>query len=277
MLVIKNKSFKDITSFRIGGKIRNLYVPITVEDLKKLFIMLKDKPYHLLGAGTNILAADREFEHVISMRMFDKTLQFSGIHLVAYAGNTTRRVALECARHGLSRFEFLIDVPGLVGGAITMNAGCFGHEISEILEEIRFLTVEGETEQVTDFSFKRRCCSIQERKGAIIAGKFKLEGSSKAEIKTVMQHYMEHRRRTQPLKYPSAGGIFINHHLLPQILPFLKERRVGDAEICMSSPNWILNKGKAKFSDVTQLIYNLQTLAKEKLDKTLDLEIKIFE
>jgi len=277
MLVVKNKSFKEITSFRIGGKIRNLYVPVTIEDLKHLFSALKGETFYLVGAGTNILASNQEFQHVITMRMFNKTLEFHGTNLVAYAGNTTRRVALECARHRLSGFEFLIDVPGLIGGGIAMNAGCFGHEVSQILKEITFLTVDGKTQNITDFQFKRRYCDVQERKGAIIAGKFKLKQMCKTEIDATMENYVKYRRDNQPLRYPSAGGIFKNYDLLPTILPFLKDKRIGDAEICMSSPNWILNKGKAKFSDVTQLIHNLQTLAKEKLDKTLELEVKILD
>ena len=74
MLVIKNRSFKEITSFRIGGKIRNLYVPVTVEDLKHVFSMLKDTTFYLIGAGTNILASEQEFQHVVTMKMFNKTL-----------------------------------------------------------------------------------------------------------------------------------------------------------------------------------------------------------
>ncbi|MBA7501127.1 UDP-N-acetylenolpyruvoylglucosamine reductase [subsurface metagenome] len=275
MLVIKNRSFKEITSFRIGGKIRNLYVPVTIEDLKHVFSMLKDTTFYLIGAGTNILASEQEFQHVVTMKMFNKTLKFHGNHLIAYAGNTTRRVAIECAKHSLSGFEFLIDVPGLIGGAIVMNAGCFGREVSQMLEEITFLTVDGEIQPITDFHFKRRYCDVQERKGAIIAGKFKLQERRKAEIETTMQEYTKYRRNNQPLRYPSAGGIFKNYKLLPKILPFLKNSRIGDAEICMSAPNWILNKGKATSTDVMQLICNLQTLAKEKLNENLELEIKV--
>ncbi|GAI41383.1 unnamed protein product, partial [marine sediment metagenome] len=151
MLVIKNKSFKDITSFRIGGKIRNLYIPITIKDLREVFNIVKNEEYFLVGAGTNILASDRDFEHVISMRKFRRDLEFQGSHLNAYAGCSVKSAALECASKGLSGMEFLIGVPGLIGGAIAMNAGYFGHDISQRLNEITFLTVDGELLSITDF------------------------------------------------------------------------------------------------------------------------------
>ncbi|GAJ15516.1 unnamed protein product, partial [marine sediment metagenome] len=141
--------------------------------------------------------------------------------------------------------------------------------------EITFLTVDGELLSINDFKFKRRYCSVQEREGAIVAGKFRLDKSCEAEVRGVLEEYTQRRKATQPLGHPSAGGIFKNHSLLPEILPYLEKTRIGDAEICMSAPNWILNKGKATFTDVMQLICNLQTLAKEKLNENLELEIKV--
>lgn len=207
------------------------------------------------------------------MKSFKHDLNFQEKYLTAYTGCPINKVVMETTKHSLSGMEFLIGIPGLIGGAIVMNAGCFGQEIGKIVEEIIFLNINGKIQHINNAHFKRRYCDIQKKHGVIIAGKFRLKPSSYTTVKENIDKYIKYREEHHPSGYPSAGGIFKNYQLLRQII--LKDNRIGDAEVCLSSPNWILNKGNAKFSEVMQLILILQRLVKQKTGKILELEVKV--
>jgi UDP-N-acetylmuramate dehydrogenase len=275
MYIANDSSFKLITTFKIGGKIKNLFFPENIDDLKQVFNILQNKRFYIVGGGSNILVNDKKvYDYVISMRHFKQEITYHKNYVTIFSGCPINTAVTETGKHVLSGLEFLVGIPGLIGGAVVMNAGCFGHDISEVTEEITFLNVNGEIEQIKNACFTRRYCDVQEKKGVVTACKFKLTRAPHAVIKETIRKHVIYRKKHHPLNYPSAGGIFKNHQLLKHV--HLKNRCVGNAELCSFAPNWILNKGKATFSDVMRLIQTLQKIVKQETGEKLELEVKVF-
>ena len=151
--MLHGKSFKDLTTFKIGGVIENLYYPTTTEEVATL--LRSGNAFHIIGAGSKILANNGPFENVICTRLLNKT-SFEGTKLRVGAGAYTPSVSVECMKRGLSGTEFLADIPATIGGAVIMNAGFMGHDMSKICVSVEYVTLTGEIKETTDIQWSRR-------------------------------------------------------------------------------------------------------------------------
>ena len=271
MKVLHGKSFKDLTTFKIGGVIENLYYPTTTEEMATL--LRRDINFHIIGAGSKILADEGLFENVICTRLLNKT-HFEGNKLRVEAGAYAPSVSVECMKHGLSGTEFLIDIPATIGGAVIMNAGFMGHEMSQICTSVEYVTLEGEIKETTDIQWCRRWCSLQ-GVGVVTAVTLNLTPKDSSKIKKQMKEYHKIRVSHQPQDVASAGGIFINHKRLNEVIENLPYLRRGGAEIVASSPNFIVNHGSASFEDVIHLVSLIKKYAYEMLGTTLREEVRV--
>jgi len=274
MIIYHNKSFKDITTFKIGGPIENLYYPSNTEDLKSLVKQLKEEKYYLVGAGSKILAANRSFKNVVCMKMFEKKMSFNGCFVDVGAGAYAPQVSYKCTDFGLSGLEFLVDIPATMGGAVVMNAGFMGNEMSQICESVSMVDSEGESIELDDIKWSRRWSSIQNIDGIVTNVRLKLLPSTTIEIKKRIKSYQNIRLDNQPMGFANAGGIFINHIVLRDVVKYLPYMRQGDAEIVANCPNFIINHGSAKFDEVLHLINLIEEHAKT-LGISMKREIKI--
>jgi len=275
-----DKSFKDLTTFKIGGPIKNLYYPETTEDVVAL--LKTGERFHIVGGGSKILADDGPFKNVICTKYlnniyFDGSTLHSGLSfdddvLRVGAGVSAYATAIGCMMHGLSGTEFLIDIPATVGGAVVMNAGFMSQEMSQICSSVEYVTLKGEVKETKDIKWSRRWCDLQ-GKGIVTKATLNLKTEHTKKIKTRLRNY--HKLRfSQPKNVASAGGIFINHHILPLIINTLPYLRYGDAEIVESCPNFIVNHGNATYDDVLYLITMIEHYGKL-LDIDLVREVKI--
>ena len=272
MEVYHNKSFKDLTTFKIGGPINNLYYPATTKELATL-LSTRHK-FHIIGAGSKILAGDGPFENVICTQRLNR-LHFKGNTLRVDAGAYAPTISLECSKRGLSGTEFLIDIPATIGGAVFMNAGFMGHDMSQTCASVEYVSFNGKIKETTDIRWARRWCSLQ-GVGVITSVTLNLTPEDTDKIMARLEEYHKIRATCQPQGMASAGGIFINHRVLPGILKGLPYLRYGDAEIVERSPNFIVNHGSATFGDVVHLI-NLIEKHAHVLGLSMDREIKIVE
>jgi len=272
--IYHDKSFKDITTFKIGGAIENLYYPEDIEDVQVLMEQLTGKQFHVIGAGSKILADQGPFQNVICITMLNG-LTFKNTELEAMAGTSAPYTSRECARRGFSGLEFLIDIPATLGGAVYMNAGFMGNEMSQICESVSMVDSKGKEVEFEDIKWARRWSSIQNIDGIVTKIRLKLIPSTKIEIKKRIKHYHGIRLNRQPRGLPSAGGIFINHERLNEVIEKLPYLRRGGAEIVASSPNFIVNHGFASFEDVIHLVKLVKKYAYEKLGITLREEIRV--
>ena len=270
MEVYHNKSFKDLTTFKIGGPINNLYYPATTKELATL-LSTRHK-FHIIGAGSKILANNDPFENVICTRLLNKT-HFDGNKLRLGAGSYAPSVSVECMKHGLSGTEFLADIPATIGGAVIMNAGFMGNDMNQICASIECVTFDGKIREITDMKWARRWCSLQ-GVGIVTAVTLHLIHRDMDKIKRRMEEYHKVRVSRQPQGVASAGGVFVNYGSLQDILKILPYLRYGDAEIVERCPNFIVNHGSATFEEVLHLINLIEEHALI-LGVSMNREIKI--
>ena len=185
----------------------------------------------------------------------------------------------ECLSRSLSGVESLIGVPGTVGGAIIMNAGAFGSEISNYLKKVTVMTMSGQLKsyKVDDIHFSYRNSSFQNNE-ILISAEFELIQSDKKSVVEKKSIASGGRKKSQPLKYRSAGSIFKNPDEGAAGFYIdkagLKGSKSGDAEISPIHANFFVNHGSAKASDIVELIRLARKTVKEKFGIMLELEIK---
>ncbi|HIA23815.1 MAG TPA: UDP-N-acetylmuramate dehydrogenase, partial [Candidatus Marinimicrobia bacterium] len=179
-----------------------------------------------------------------------------------------------------SGLESMIGVPGTLGGALIMNAGAFGGEISNCLQKVEIMTLSGELKEYAvdeiDFSYRHSTFKDDE---IIIGADFELQETSTEAIQEKRSKASQGRKDNQPLRFRSAGSVFKNPkpdlaagYLIDQA--GLKGTRSGDAEISEKHANFFINHGSAKASDIAKLIRISRKAVQEKFDIMLELEIK---
>jgi len=197
----------------------------------------------------------------------------------AEAGVMLGKMVKECIGRHLSGIESLVGVPGTLGGALIMNAGAFGGEISNALKHVTVMTMKGQEKryQTGDISFSYRHSTFPADE-IVISAKFELIQSDEETVMANRSVASGGRKASQPLKFRSAGSVFKNPsegaagYYIDQA--GLKGTKVGDAEISPVHANFFVNHGRAKASDVVELIRLARESVQNKFGITLDLEVK---
>lgn len=267
---LENVEMKSHTSFRVGGKARYFAKPESAEEvaLSKDFAKENGLPLFVLGRGSNVVVSDAGFDGVIIQlgKPFSQ-FKFDGETLSAGAGASLSALARACATLGLSGLHLLAGIPGSVGGAVSMNAGAYGQEISKTLEAVQFL---GEDNAIREFSaeeclFGYRSSAFRESAKILLSATFSLKRGQAAELLAEQKKVLEERRQKQPLEYPSAGSMFKRpENAFPGALieqAGLKGLRIGGAEVSTKHANFIVNADNASAEDV----YRLSELVREKV------------
>jgi UDP-N-acetylmuramate dehydrogenase len=190
------------------------------------------------------------------------------------------KIVKESIKHKLTGLESLVGVPGTLGGALMMNAGAFGYEISNYLVSVEVIANNGNQKTLypNDIDFNYRYSSFKPSE-FILSAKFRLNFSNEETIKNKKLFASKGRKSNQPLKYRSAGSVFKNpnNKLAAGLLidqAGLKGTRCGDAEISEHHANFFINHGNAKAADITNLIRLSRKTIHEKFGIMLELEIK---
>jgi len=251
-----NTSLKNYTTFKIGGRAKYFFVAKTREDLIKAIKVAKKMklPFFVLGGGSNLLISDRGFKGLV--------IKF-GQPLSLYI---------------LKGLEWAVGIPGTIQGAVWGDAGAFKKSMKNTVKEVEvFDTKTGKVK-----IFKNKDCqfsyrnSIFRKKKSLIILSVKIK-SKKSNIQKVKQ-YLEYRKKTQPLKFPSAGSIFKNPpkktagYLIEEC--GLKGKKIGQAQISKKHANYIVNLGDGKARDVKKLINLIKRKVKSKFGVNLEEEIQ---
>lgn len=275
------------TSMKIGGECALL---VTVNDVSTLsaLISLFDKcseKYFILGRGSNILVSDNGFDGAViklggSLAEID--VSDDGV-IVAGAGAPLKSLCMAAYENSLTGLEFAYGIPGSVGGALFMNAGAYGGQLSDVtisaqyLENSQIKTIDTESMQL-DY---RHSIFMQKRDMVILSVTVKLNIGQKSEIKTKMDELMQKRRDKQPLEYPSAGSMFKRPQgsyaslLIEQC--GLKGLSIGGAQVSEKHSGFVINKGNATFADIIALTDEVKRIVFEKSGFELELEPEIIE
>ena len=273
------------TSFGIGGPAEFFVESGRVETIEKMLTgcLEREIPYTLLGAGTNLLIADRGIEGLV-IRVVNRDHRIEGTRVTAGAGLKMMRLARIVADAGLRSFEFAIGVPGTVGGAVYQNAGCWGKEMREVLVEVCGF-VPGAGRQKWDpkkLQLGYRTSALREGalKGAlVIEATVHLERGDGEEAKRLMAKLTAERNETQPIKTKNCGSVFKNPPgdsagRLVQAAG-LKGLRQGKAVVSTLHGNFIVNEGGATARDVATLIQRIQAEVKRRFNAELEPEVEL--
>ncbi|MBU36741.1 MAG: UDP-N-acetylenolpyruvoylglucosamine reductase [Candidatus Marinimicrobia bacterium] len=281
--LLENEPMAKHTSYGIGGPAWAYITPNDKFDLQNIlhFASAENIQVYFVGSGSNLLVADEGIDGiVITLGKSFTHLEINGSHIYAETGVMLGRMVKECIKRNLSGLESMIGVPGTLGGALIMNAGAFGGEISNCLEKVEVMTLAGELKKYSaneiDFSYRHSTFREDE---IIIGAYFELEEIDADEIQEKRNSASKGRKANQPLRFRSAGSVFKNPkpglaagYLIDQA--GLKGTRSGDAEISEKHANFFINHGTAKASDIAKLIRIARKEVKEQFDVMLELEIK---
>lgn len=274
------------TTFRVGGNAEAVCFPSNKPLLLRTVSYLhKDTiPYLVVGKGSNLLVKDEGIEGLViilrgRLSAIEKTGEGNNT-LLAGGGLSISKLLSFCGHEGLTGLEFLAGIPGTVGGAVFMNAGAFGKEMGEMVQEVSLLTPRGEEMVMTrsKLEFSYRGSSIL--KGSVIHRvKFILRKDQKEKIINRITGNINKRKLSQPLDFPSAGSVFKNPpgdyagRLMEKA--GLKGASVGGAMISPKHANYIINKGGAKAKDILELIALAREKVREETGILLEPEIKV--
>ena len=280
-------------SIRAGGKIDALVFPENVSDLATLleFLDCRSLPFLPVGNWTNLLVRDGGFRGAFislsRLRHLSLRYQTQQAFLLAEAGCPLVELVKTAAEASLTGMEFSAGIPGSVGGAIRMNAGAYGGEIKDIVEEIRIMDPSGKISVATReelksplnvYKFTYRNFALP-ADSIIIAGMFRLHRGDAEDISKKIAEILKSRREKHPLELPNAGSIFKNPADCPagRLIEEagLRGSNIGDAQVSEKHGNFIVNRGRATAGEIIDLIKTIRESVFQKTGRTLETEIKI--
>lgn len=273
-------------TWRAGGRVAKAGFPRGMDDLASFMATLRhDEPVLMVGLGSNLLIRDGGFDGTaIFTHGALNTLRFEADGtLYAEAGVSSPKVARFAANHALAGAEFLAGIPGTLGGALAMNAGCHGGEIWSFVERVRMLNRRGEFIDRTpaDFSIGYRHAGLRESTDEIfVAAWLRFPSGGAATARATIRTLLEKRIATQPLQLPNAGSVFRNppgDHAARLIeTAGLKGLEEGGARVSEKHANFIVNPGgRASASAIESLIGRIQAEVREQFGVELVREVRI--
>lgn len=271
----KDEYLKEYTTLHIGGKCKKIFFPKNEEEVKKILAVYQPI---ILGNGSNVLISDeREFETAMILTQMNH-IECHKDMIIADAGAKLMDVCLFAYQKGLSGLEFAYGIPGSTGGAILMNAGAYGGEISDVVERVKTIKKEYSKEEC---AFKYRHSIFSDNDECITKAVFRLKKGDPEMIHMKMKELIAKRIEKQPLDQYSAGSTFKRgpDFYASQLINDcnLKGYCVGDAAVSEKHAGFLINRGHASFHDFLTLIQKVQKIVYEKTSKKLECEIKIIE
>ena len=280
--IFVDEPMKKHTTYGIGGPAELFVLPSNKQDLIDIVRLSKEhkQPVTIIGSGSNLLISDSGIKGVVvSIKYCLRKIDIDVDKVYVECGIMLGKMVKECIRRHLSGVESMIGVPGTLGGALIMNAGAFGGEISNYLKHVIVMTMSGQVKvyKPEDLSFSYRHSTFPTDE-IVISAEFELIQS---DAKTVMRKRSVasgNRKASQPLKFRSAGSVFKNPpegaagYFIDQA--GLKGTKIGDAEISPIHANFFVNKGNAKANDIVGLIRLTKKAVHKKFGIMLNLEVK---
>ncbi len=270
------------TSFKIGGAADLYLLPQDRQSLMDLCRKLREYsvPAYYLGNGSNVIFDDEGFRGAVVGLSKCNAITVDGDEIVAEAGATVASLAKTARDHALSGLEFSYGIPGSVGGAVTMNAGAYGGEISFVLKESTYLDLADgsvHTISLSEHAYGYRESVYKHNDFVILSARFALQKGERELISETMNDYMNRRVTKQPLEYPSAGSVFKRYpgRYTGQMIDEagLKGYTIGGAQVSEKHAGFIINVGSATAQDVLALIEHVKSVIFEKFGCKLECEV----
>ena len=269
------------TWMKVGGPADFYIEPADKDDLLAIVRYFRQQrfPWMMIGRGSNILVSDEGIRGaVLNVESALSSLSQSGGSIIAESGVRLTKFVDFCIQHGYAGSEMLAGIPGTVGGAVVMNAGAHGGEISDHLLAIEVLR-EGVVEVVRKEEAGFYYSSSALASDIVLAATFGFPHGEKEELSKKRRELIMKRNDSQPLDLPNLGSMFKNPknahaaQLIEQA--GLKGKRIGDAQVSEKHANFIVNLGSAKADDVVKLIELVKRTVYQHFGLMLDLEVKL--
>ncbi len=283
--LLRDESMARHVSWRAGGRAAVAYVPADLADLQVFLAGVPvERPVVFVGLGSNLLVRDGGFDGVIVlMHHTHGSMRTEGDLVFSEAGVASPKVARFSANHSFSGAEFLAGIPGTIGGALAMNAGCYGAEIWEFVDHVQTIDRHGALHGRvrTDFDIGYRHCILHvAAEEFFTAAWLRFASGDRTAARNRITALLTQRAQTQPLNLPNAGSVFRNpegNHAARLIEACgLKGYAIGGARISEKHANFIVNpKGLGSANDIEALIRHARDTVLDRFGVALVPEVRI--
>lgn len=278
-----NEPLARYTSWRVGGCADQLYIPGNLDDLQKYLQSLEvSVPVNFIGLGSNLLVRDGGVRGaVVLMHNVLTEMKMDDGLVYAEAGVTCAKLAKFCAKESRQGAEFFAGIPGTLGGALAMNAGCYGSETWNVVQRVTTINRRGElnTRDASTFNASYRHIDMPAADEWFVAAWLKLANGSAQESAQKIKELLATRLASQPLNLPSAGSTFRNPigDFAARLIEAsgLKGYTIGGAQVSEKHANFIVNIGGATAQDIELLIKHMHDTVLDKQGVALRQEVKV--
>jgi UDP-N-acetylmuramate dehydrogenase len=281
--LFKNEPLARYTSWRVGGRADRLFIAENLSELQ-VFMRTLDyaEPVFFVGLGSNLLVRDGGVRGtVVVMHQALSDLRVDGKYIFAEAGVTCGKFAKFSASQYREGGEFMAGIPGTVGGALAMNAGCYGSETWNIVHQVLTIDRRGDTHVRNEAEFipSYRHVEMPIPDEWFLGAWFKLEQGDAEESHRKIKNLLATRLASQPLNLPSAGSTFRNPHgdFAARLIEAsgLKGYQIGGAQVSPKHANFIVNLGDATALDIELMIRHMKDTVLEKQGVALQQEVRV--
>lgn len=287
--ILQNVDIARYTTLKTGGRAESVFVPKSIDQLSQVLQQTPmNVPITFLGLGSNALIPDSGIKGLVII------LQGSGLNqiqlvgeqhnatVVAQAGVACGQFARFCARLGFTDMEFMAGIPGTIGGALAMNAGCYGWETWDLVSTVKTMDRAGQIHDRAksdfDIAYRSTVLTNNIKPEYFVSAEFHLNIGEKSTSLDNIKQLLSQRNQSQPTNYPNCGSVFrnpLNNYAAKLIEACgLKGTKVGGAQISEKHANFIVNLGGASTQDILSLINLMQNSVKQKFNIQLEQEVK---
>ena len=281
--LLKNEPLARYTSWRVGGRADRVFITESLSELQAFLQTLDHaEPITFMGLGSNLLVRDGGVRGtVVVMHQALNDLRLDGQYIYAEAGVTCGKLARFSANNAKDGAEFMAGIPGTVGGALAMNAGCYGSETWNIVHQVLTIDINGMTyvRNVAEFIASYRHVEMPVPSEWFLGAWFQLEVGDINESLKKIKNLLATRLASQPLNLPSAGSTFRNPHgdFAARLIEAsgLKGYQIGGAQVSPKHANFIVNVGDCTALDIELLIRHMKDTVLDKQGVALQQEVRV--
>ncbi len=280
-----NVSLKDISTFKIGGAAEIVCYPDSVKKVASIvkYCNLKGIKYYVFGRCSNVVFSDKGLKTLIIKTDKLNEISFKDGIFTFGAGVMLAKASKFTVDNGYTGMEFAYGIPGSVGGAVFMNAGAYGGQMSDCVCKTEYIDDKGDICTLSSFDhcFGYRHSFFSDKNYIILSTQICLEPGDREKSLDIIFEFQTARKNKQPLDYPSAGSVFKRPegHFAGKLIQDcnLKGASIGDAQVSKKHSGFIINTGDAKCEDVRRLVKFVQEKVYNEFGVNLECELKFIE
>jgi UDP-N-acetylmuramate dehydrogenase len=280
-----NTLLKDYTTLKIGGPATYFAQPKSLNEMREVLAKAKEEnlPLFILGNGSNVLVSDEGFKGIVlhMSKDWSKIERLDNNQVLVQAGATNEQLAAFCIEQGLGGYEFACGVPGTIGGAVMMNAGCYNGETKDVLVEVNYLDANGNlhVRKAKDLDLSYRHSWFTENFGLITQAIYQFEPKESAQVAAKVEELQKKRYDKQPMDKASCGSTFKRPegHFAAALIDEagLRGYRYKDAMVSEKHTGFLINDGQASAQDFLHLVEDVKEKVFENSGVQLECEVKM--